>query len=174
MNNYKTEKELSLPSWDDMPDIGLYMDQVLVLMDKYLGNFLKIENKDSFITPSMINNYVKNNIMPAPESKRYSKSHLCYLIIICLMKQSLTISSIKKIIQKELEDKDIVYLYTTFCNIYSDMLNSILNNNDILLNDADNSSRILKIGIISSICRTICDKQIMEYSTCYKEKNEKK
>lgn len=47
-----------LPRWDELPDIDLYLDQVLTLLDKYLGPFLP-ENGGHALTASMINNYVK-------------------------------------------------------------------------------------------------------------------
>ena len=54
-----------LPRWDELPDIDLYLDQVLTLLDKYLGPFLP-ENGGHALTASMINNYVKLRIVPAP------------------------------------------------------------------------------------------------------------
>ena len=53
-----------LPRWDELPDIDLYLDQVLTLLDKYLGPFLP-ENGGHALTASMINNYVKLRIVPA-------------------------------------------------------------------------------------------------------------
>lgn len=57
-----------LPRWDELPDIDLYLDQVLTLLDKYLGPFLP-ENGGHALTASMINNYVKLRIVPAPVKK---------------------------------------------------------------------------------------------------------
>ena len=163
MKKGKIQNELLLPLWEEMPDIGLYMDQVLVLMDKYIGRFLSMENKDGFITPSMINNYVKHGVMPAPKSKKYFKEHLAYLIIICLMKQALSISSIKSIIEIELKNSDIVLLYGKFCNIYTNLLKSITTSQDIALKSDLQNYNILQLGIISNICRIISDKEILNY-----------
>ena len=67
-----------LPYWDELPEIDLYMDQVVALMEKYMS-FHKTDENTKIITNSMINNYVKLGIMPAPVRKKYSKVHIAYL-----------------------------------------------------------------------------------------------
>jgi len=52
-------KEYHLPTWDELPTIELYMDQVIILLSNYLGIFSAVSNDDKIITPTMINNYVK-------------------------------------------------------------------------------------------------------------------
>lgn len=61
-----------IPLWNELPELDLYMDQIIVLMEKYLGS----TPKDKLITPSMINNYVKLGIIPSPTKKKYSKVHI--------------------------------------------------------------------------------------------------
>ena len=87
-----------LPYWDELPEIDLYMDQVVALMEKYMS-FHKTDENSKIITNSMINNYVKLGIMPAPIKKRYSREHIAYLIIICSLKQALPIADIKNLIE---------------------------------------------------------------------------
>ena len=86
-----------IPRWNELPEIELYMDQVIALMEKYLGVFYDEENKT--ITPSIINNYVKLGLVPPPVKKRYSKIHLAYLLIICILKQVMPINVVMKIIE---------------------------------------------------------------------------
>ena len=62
----------SLPTWDMLPDIELYMDQVVSVVTKFLEVPSTIGLNRS-ITPSMINNYVKLKIIPSPKMKKYSK-----------------------------------------------------------------------------------------------------
>ena len=78
-----------LPYWEELPNLDLYMDQVIVLMENYFSQYMEPDTK--IITPSMINNYVKLGMMPAPVKKKYSKTHVAYLIIICSLKLSLTL-----------------------------------------------------------------------------------
>ena len=90
-----------LPRWSELPDIELYMDQVMALMGKYMAGVASAEDR---LTPSMVNNYVKMGIMPAPVKKKYSRSHLAHLIIICVMKQVIPMSVIDNIIRAALTE----------------------------------------------------------------------
>mgnify|MGYP002554145957 CR=1 FL=1 len=107
-------KDYHLPAWDELPTIDLYMDQVIILLSKYLEIFCAVSNDDKIITPTMINNYVKMKIIPAPIKKKYSKTHLAYLIIVCILKQTLSISMISKIIPPDLSEDEINAVYTSF------------------------------------------------------------
>ena len=111
----------------------------------------------------MINNYVKHGVMPAPVGKKYSKEHLSYLVIICLMKQALPISSIKSIIEIELKNIDINSLYNKFCDIYINMLNSIIEKKNINIQIESQNDSLLKLGIISNICRVLSSEKILKY-----------
>ncbi len=91
-----------LPRWDELPDIDLYLDQVLTLLDKYLGPFLP-ENGGHALTASMINNYVKLRIVPAPVKKRYGRVQLAYLLVIGLLKQVLPIPDVKTLLESQFE-----------------------------------------------------------------------
>jgi hypothetical protein len=91
---------LSLPKYEDLPDIDLYMDQVISLMEKYLGPGPTPESR--LLTPAMVNNYVKMKAMPPPVKKRYTRSHLVYLLVICSLKQVVPIASIRDIIVSEI------------------------------------------------------------------------
>lgn len=103
-----------LPSWDELPALELYMDQVIILLKQYLRLFAIGSEEDKFITPPMINNYVKLKIMPAPVKKKYGKMHLAYLIVICSLKQTLNMSTIQKIIPLNLGEDEIKEIYTAF------------------------------------------------------------
>lgn len=92
-----------LPRWDELPDIDLYLDQVLTLLDKYLGPFLP-ENGGHALTASMINNYVKLRIVPAPVKKRYGRIQLAYLVVIGLLKQVLSIPDVKALLESQFAD----------------------------------------------------------------------
>ena len=72
---------IMFPRWDDLPDIELYMDQVVSILEKNLSVF---SNGEKLITPSMINNYVKQKIVKPPVKKRYDKMHLAYLFVVCI------------------------------------------------------------------------------------------
>ena len=114
-----------LPYWDELPEIDLYMDQVVALMDKYLS-FHKLSEGDSILTHSMVNNYVKLGIMPAPVKKKYSREHIAYLIIICSLKQALPISDIKKLIDIRVKRTSIEETLNFFSDLYDSTFNTII------------------------------------------------
>lgn len=87
-----------MPRWNDLPEIDLYMDQVISVTDKYLGALCTTD--DPILTPSMINNYVKNGIIPAPIKKKYSREHLAKLLVICILKPVMEISAIAQIMER--------------------------------------------------------------------------
>ena len=103
-----------MPEWDELPAIDLYMDQVIVILREYLSIFYLSAIDDKYITPPMINNYVKLKIMPAPVKKKYSKLHLAYLIIICTLKQTMSMASIQKIIPYNLGEQAVKDLYNNY------------------------------------------------------------
>ena len=83
---------------NELPNIDLYMDQVTTFMDKHLESS-KRYSEDKLLTKTMINNYTKNNLLPSPEKKKYTKDHMYLLIYIYYMKNLLTISDIKSILE---------------------------------------------------------------------------
>lgn len=80
----------------EVPDIDLYMDQVTTFMDEHLKSCKRYED-DKMLTKTMINNYTKNNLLPSPTKKKYSKEHMLLLIFIYYFKSFLSISDIQKI-----------------------------------------------------------------------------
>lgn len=105
--------EFHLPRFNELPDIDLYMDQVLNIIENSLIIF-SYENDENIITKSMINNYVKQNVIEKPFKKRYKKFHVAYLIIISILKKVLSISEISKIINNQ--DYEVEEFYNMFCN----------------------------------------------------------
>lgn len=106
----------SLPEWEDIPDFGLYMDQIITLMTQYL-DYLPPDVKDKqLITSASVNNYVRMKIMPEPIGKKYYREHIAYLIIICILKQSLNIAYIQKLVPCGLSKEDLRNVYSSFAS----------------------------------------------------------
>lgn len=82
---------------DDIPDIALYMDQVTTFMDEQLKSCRRYPD-DKILTKTMINNYAKNSVIPAPLKKKYSKEHLLLLIFVYYFKSFLSISDIRTLL----------------------------------------------------------------------------
>ena len=104
-----------LPDWNAIPDLGLYMDQVIVLLEQYLS-FIPAPTgmKERFVTSSTINNYVRLKIMPAPVKRKYHRVHIAYLIMILTMKQSLSISDVQKVIPPDSSEGEVRAVYEDY------------------------------------------------------------
>ncbi|MCD8222093.1 MAG: DUF1836 domain-containing protein [Clostridiales bacterium] len=79
-----------------LPDIGLYMDQVTSLMEDLLKK-TKRYPEDKVLTKTMINNYAKNNLLPAPDKKKYSREHLLMMLFIYYYKSLLSFRDIEQL-----------------------------------------------------------------------------
>ena len=66
---------------EDIPSIPLYMEQVTTFMESELKSSRRYED-DKILTKTMINNYTKNDLIPPPDKKKYSKEHVLLLIFI--------------------------------------------------------------------------------------------
>ncbi len=84
---------------EDIPNIDLYMDQVTTFMDKRLRRYLRYPEKDKVMTKTMINNYAKNDLLPPPVKKKYSKEHVLVLIFIYYYKGILSIGDIQALLE---------------------------------------------------------------------------
>ncbi len=110
----KLLEEHTLPLWDEIPALDLYMDQVVELVNRYIASISLFANESSVITRPMINNYVKLKMMPAPVKKKYSRMHLAYIIVICALKQSLNISTVQKILPIDIPEDEVKIIYNSF------------------------------------------------------------
>ena len=105
-----------LPRWEDIPDMGLYMEQVIKLLKQYLDYMPPELKEENFITAATINNYVRKKIMPEPVNRKYYRKHIAYLIIICSLKQSLSIPVLQKMIPVDLTEEELKETYTAYVN----------------------------------------------------------
>lgn len=80
----------------DIPDMDLYMDQVTTFMDTHLSSSKRTED-EKILTKTMINNYAKNRLLPAPVKKRYSRNHILMLIFIYYFKNVISFNDIEQL-----------------------------------------------------------------------------
>ena len=112
-----------MPRYEDLPEIELYMDQVISVTDKYLGVFSA--SGEPVLTPSMINNYVKNGVIPPPEKKKYKREHLAKLLVICILKPTMEISAISDIIERSEKLYGTQKMLDTFSEMYEARLSAL-------------------------------------------------
>ncbi|MBO5176910.1 MAG: DUF1836 domain-containing protein [Lachnospiraceae bacterium] len=90
-------KKISYIQPNEIPNIDLYMDQVTTFMDQHLEK-TKRYSEDKLLTKTMINNYTKNDLLPSPVKKKYSKDHMVMLIFIYYLKNFLSITDIQSLV----------------------------------------------------------------------------
>ncbi len=103
-----------LPAWEEIPDIGLYMEQVVTLLREYLDYLPPELKEEEAVTAAAINNYVRTRVMPGPQKKRYYRVHLAYLIVICTLKQGLSISLVQKLLPVGLPPEEVRRIYSRY------------------------------------------------------------
>lgn len=144
MENHKNRIKELIKEWirldyikpEDVPSIELYMDQITTFMDKQLANTKRFDS-DKTLTKTMINNYTKNDLLPPPVKKKYSKEHIFLLIYIYYFKNSLSINDIQKILAPMLEKfcqegdcSDMDKIYSTIFGAEHTHFKNILENID--------------------------------------------
>ena len=108
---------------NEIPNIDLYMDQVTTFMEEQLKRTKRYE-EDKILTKTMINNYAKNNLLPPPVKKKYSKEHVLVMIFIYYFKNTLSIKDIESVLtpitektfDKE-ESLDMTSVYEEICQM---------------------------------------------------------
>jgi len=110
-----------LSEWDRLPDIGLYMDQILTLMDRQLA-FYRRDAGDKILTQPMINNYTKDGLLPRATDKKYSQGHLALLSILCSLKPVLSISDLSVLLENAQIGSDEEQLYRYFLGVQQEAI----------------------------------------------------
>lgn len=111
-------------TWEDLPDYGLYSDQVVDFIDEKLISFFP---ETLSLSPSMINNYVKNKIIPKPVKKKYYREHLGHLMVVIVLKQTIAINRIRDGINLQKKIMDTEEGFNEFMDILENSYNNILN-----------------------------------------------
>lgn len=122
--NFEKEKNFKMPRYNELPDIDLYIDQVLSYIDKVFEP-LQISKDEKPLTSSMVNNYVKKGVVPTTIRKKYSKSHIAYLFIVYIAKQNFTIDEIGRMVKIQNKYYDIETAYNYMCDELENILKAV-------------------------------------------------
>ena len=101
------------PRWNEFPDVELYADQVLTIVQRNVGFFS--DDIELPFTSNMINNYVKQRIVKPPVNKRYDRVHLAYFTVVSLLKGFFSIPEICAGIELLMKNASVEELYEAFC-----------------------------------------------------------
>lgn len=105
------QKAFQMPQWREIPDLGLYMDQVVLYVQRAYEALYGLEETKRLLTPAMVNNYVKAGLIPRPTGKKYGREQLAAILMIVQLKGVLSMEMIRLM----LADDQIEALYGMFC-----------------------------------------------------------
>lgn len=113
----ETVRKFRLPRFEEIPDVGLYLEQVT----KYIGDYLApLENVN--ITSSMISNYVKRGLVSNPVKKQYNREQIAYLLYIAVAKNALSLDNIGILFKMQRRTYEIKAAYDYFCTELEDFI----------------------------------------------------
>ena len=160
MSNNKKElislDKVHIPRWNELPNVDLYLDQVVTFINSSLSEILSFntnadKDEKEILTKTMINNYVKNNLIEAPVKKKYSKIQCAKIFAICILKQVFSMNEIYKLIEIALKHSDVEHAYDSFCNHFEKALSCAYNKEDFLDEDTtQNDNKYLLKSVLLS------------------------
>ena len=164
-------QDFHMPRYDEIPDIDLYMDQLLAYIEKILSP-LFINDNEKILTTSMVNNYVKQGVLPPTVKKRYSREHVIILMEICLAKQIYSIQEIGKLISVQNAIFDMRTSYNYICTELENALKCTFAN-EPLIKDSGNSNQESRLLVRNTVIafahklhtQIMCDELYREHVT---------
>ncbi len=142
-------------SWENFPDIGLYMDQVISYLPRQLIHY----GEGDLLTSAMVNNYIKDGLLPRAEGKRYSRVHLGYLTAICVLKQVLSVKETSRLITAGTDRKQSPEaLYAYFCRQLSAALTETAESLPVEEGEEDLPRLALDLALRSYADRLACER----------------
>ncbi|QIB68577.1 DUF1836 domain-containing protein [Aminipila butyrica] len=140
--------------WEDIPDIDLYMDQVLNYM---VRQHIGLESGET-LTSAMVNNYIKKELLPRAKGKRYERQHIAYLTAICLFKQVLSVDSTKELLDSQLTDSDIKGFYKKYRTKLDQSYNEVAEKIDENMDKQEISELVLELAVSSYAQKMACER----------------
>ena len=152
-------KSFHLPRYTDFPSIDIYLDQLVTYLDQNLKPFIgRKDDETPIITKTMINNYVKQQVISAPVKKKYNKNHIASLFVICILKQVYSINNISDLISYALDRTNLEIAYDNFCTELESAVHAVFNGKNYSID----SKSSYEIRLIKSLVLTFAHKLYVE------------
>lgn len=100
------------PAWQELPDLGLYLDQVMLVLEQ---SFAPLLPDRGGISSTIINNYVKQKLLPPTCKKKYGREHLAILVMLFLLKRAFSAAELAQLLAVFGEGRDTQAAYALFC-----------------------------------------------------------
>ena len=147
--------------WEDIPDIDLYMDQVLSYMPRQHAGLELDEN----LTAAMINNYIKKELLPRAKGKKYNREHIAYLTAICLLKQVLSVTDTGELLKAKIssrEDREVQDFYENYVEMMDEEFKKISASLEETQDKEQLSDMALRLAISSYAQKLACEQILKE------------
>lgn len=149
-------KDFSLPRYNDIPNVGLYLEQVV----KYISEYL--EPLGSFsITGSMVSNYVKKGLVKNPVKKQYDREQVAYIFFMAIAKNVLSLEDIRLLFEAQKKTYEPKKAYDYFCCEFENVLDYVFGvkeNLDTIGHDNNDTKDMLRNTIITVAYKVYLDK----------------
>ncbi|MCH4167866.1 MAG: DUF1836 domain-containing protein [Streptococcaceae bacterium] len=168
---YEAILDFKLPRWAELPEIDLYIDQVIQLINHHLEPLYL--NDQSILTATMINNYTKKDVAPKPEKKRYNRKHLASFIVITIMKSSFTLPEIRQVMDWQLKKMDAEAAYDYFCECQEMAFRLILAENETIkthCSNYSNSAAAVSLATLSFASKWLTNQLVLQENTVMMER----
>ncbi len=131
---------LSLPRWNELPPMDLYLDQMLQFVNTSIGKYFEGfgQANHPIITGTMVNNYVKLEFIKPPVKKRYDRSAVASLLVIALLKSIFTMDEISRLIHRAVTETEPSRSYDSFCDKLEYAVSDVFGNNAVGISNAKN------------------------------------
>lgn len=154
LQDLRTRMEEQRPTrWEELPDIALYMDQLVSYMPRQLISF----EGDAPLTSAMVNNYIKDGLVPRAEGKRYGPIHLGYLTAVAALKQVLSVRDVGTLLNAgRATEKTPPELYAYFCGALDKALTETAHSIDPDAQEGDLARMALDLAVRSYANQLAC------------------
>lgn len=145
-------KDFHLPAYDEIPNVGLYLDQTTKYINDYLAPL-----QDVNITSSMISNYIKKGLIANPVKKQYTREQIAYLFFIAIAKNVLSLENIKLAVQVQQQTYEFKVAYNYFCMELENMLQYTFGLKDTLdtIGVDDNDEKTMFRNVIIAVSHKV-------------------
>lgn len=154
--------------WEDIPDIDLYMDQVLSYMPRQHAGLELDEN----LTAAMVNNYIKKGLLPRAKGKKYNQEHIAYLTAICLLKQVLSVTDTGELLKARIEDGEVRDFYERYIQVMDEEFKKVSASLEETKDKAQLSEAALRLAVSSYAQKLACEQMLKELGESLKEEAE--
>ena len=167
IDNLKEKLQACRPQdWSAIPDIDLYMDQVICYMTRqHIG--LDLDDEET-LTSAMINNYIKSGLLPRANGKKYDRRHIGYLTAICLLKQVLTVGETGTLLAQQMAHPDVEEFYRNYTSVLDEEYSKVAEELAGEHTSEELTQQALRLAV-SGYAQTLACKTILRELTAEKE-----